>query len=97
MSFYGKVLYEFRKLFSHFKFENLNSSKVPTAAQVLEEPKMVEANDNWDTLKFKAGNRWLGMSVKDIDNDTTENNTEEEDTVILYHMGDYYYQKEYLH
>lgn len=88
MSFYGKVLYEFRKLFSHFKFENYSNSNDGSPdfpSQVKDGT--IEANDNWDTLKFKMGNRWLGLVAEDTDEDTTKDNTEKEDGVTLYHMG----------
>lgn len=87
MSFYGKVLYEFRKLFSHFKFENASNDNSEIIAPEDVQNGTIEANDNWDTLKFKMGNRWLGVIADDTDGDTTRDNTPDEDSVTLYHMG----------
>lgn len=57
MSFYGQVLYEFKKLFTHIQTKNSNNNNIPDDFSV--SPVLVEADSDWDTLNLETGNQWI--------------------------------------
>lgn len=57
MSFYGQVLYEFKKLFTHIQTKNSNKNEIPDNFST--SPVLVEADSDWDTLNLEAGNQWI--------------------------------------
>lgn len=65
MSFYGQVLYEFKKLFTHIQTKNSNKNEIPDNFST--SPALVEADSDWDTLNLEAGNQWIQFET-DKDN-----------------------------
>lgn len=65
MSFYGQVLYEFKKLFTHIQLKNIKDYNIPESFK--DEITPIEADGDWDTLHIEAGNHWVQFDA-DVDN-----------------------------
>ena len=70
-SFYGRVLYQFTRLFSKISIKNAGFSveNAPPSTAFPEES--FQAHESWDTIEFQTGNRWIDLKGDDTHNRIT--------------------------
>ncbi len=62
-SFYGQVLYEFKKLFSSLKITKSNAAEEAIDPIANSQDERVEALTPWDELNIKPSNRWIQLDT----------------------------------
>lgn len=83
-SFYGQVLYEFKKLFSRIAVKNSDSQEA--GEKITQAQNTLEPEEEWDQLTYQSGNQWISLASNAQDKTITFSHSKPgnpSDTLVL--------------